>query len=421
MVHAAISLRSARPGRSKFVSPLLVNTYCVLSDMIEDLIDDLLYRSEASDLEFKAEQYVLSGGSNDAKSELVKDILAMANAWREGTGYILLGVKENKPHPPIVVGISTFYDDAHFQQLVNSKLTPKVEFKYEVFPYHGKAVGLITIPKQPRPFFLQKDWGRLAASIVYVRRGSSTAIALPDEIAKMGADNEQAHQKPRVRPHFLLAKGNSSLVGPQTVNNLEFGNIDELPDFLYSNASYPYPSPLDNILTNRSYWRDFAKYLQAHSASINIKIYLENNSEFALSDCKLEIAILSHDCDHPAIRLGRRLPDRPSKNMALNPTLTPLVNQALREKPSLSMEETFGQRRYVARFPRILPGETASIKEILAIFPQNSGRLDISSRLLATELSSPLKFHESIEVVVEHENISIDDLVRIDAGTSTDQ
>lgn len=102
---------------------------------------------KGSDLDFKAEQYALSGEDNETKSELVKDILAMANAWREGPAYILLGFKEEKPNPPQVVGISEFHDDAHFQQLVNSKVTPKIQFKYEVRPYRGVTVGIVTIPK----------------------------------------------------------------------------------------------------------------------------------------------------------------------------------------------------------------------------------------------------------------------------------
>ena len=45
---------------------------------------------------------------------------------------------------------------------------------------------MIHVQLQDRPFYLKKDYGKLNASVVYIRRSSSTDIAAPDEIAKMG-------------------------------------------------------------------------------------------------------------------------------------------------------------------------------------------------------------------------------------------
>jgi len=51
----------------------------------------------------------------------------------------------------------------------------------------GREIGVIEIPLQERPLYLTKDYGRLQKGVVYIRRGSSTAEATPDEVAKMGA------------------------------------------------------------------------------------------------------------------------------------------------------------------------------------------------------------------------------------------
>ncbi len=80
--------------------------------MDDTLLESLLYRSEDTAVDFKAVQYVVSKNDvpepslskservktfEDKKSELLKDILAMANAWTDGPRYIVVGVQENKP------------------------------------------------------------------------------------------------------------------------------------------------------------------------------------------------------------------------------------------------------------------------------------------------------------------------------------
>lgn len=74
--------------------------------MSDEILNKLRYRSEGDDLDFKQAQYHFIDGNDIIKSEMLKDILAMANAWREGTGYIVLGFKDQRPHPAEVTGIT---------------------------------------------------------------------------------------------------------------------------------------------------------------------------------------------------------------------------------------------------------------------------------------------------------------------------
>ena len=85
-----------------------------------------------------------------------------------------------------MVGIGSSFDDASLQQFINSKSNRPIVFSYEVFPFDGSQVGIIHLLLQDRPIYLKKDFGRLRKDVVYIRRGSSTATASPDEIAKMG-------------------------------------------------------------------------------------------------------------------------------------------------------------------------------------------------------------------------------------------
>ena len=58
------------------------------------LIESLLYQSEGTALDFKKEQYSFQKATDEQKSELLKDILAFANSWRQNEAYIVIGVEE---------------------------------------------------------------------------------------------------------------------------------------------------------------------------------------------------------------------------------------------------------------------------------------------------------------------------------------
>ena len=67
------------------------------------------------------------------------------------------------------MGISEHLEDAHIQQLVNSKTQRAIEFSYKAAEVEGVQVGIIHIPVQSRrPFYLKKDFGCLKQSNVYI-------------------------------------------------------------------------------------------------------------------------------------------------------------------------------------------------------------------------------------------------------------
>lgn len=54
----------------------------------DEILDALRYKSEGTDLDFKQAQYRFVKASENDKAEFLKDIVAIANAWRDGTGYM---------------------------------------------------------------------------------------------------------------------------------------------------------------------------------------------------------------------------------------------------------------------------------------------------------------------------------------------
>src|SRR5260221_682459 len=89
--------------------------------MNDALLESLLNEDEGATLDFKAQEYPFAGATDDQKGELLKDILAMANAWRRIDAYILLGVNEMKGARSTVRGVTSHLADADLQQFVNSK------------------------------------------------------------------------------------------------------------------------------------------------------------------------------------------------------------------------------------------------------------------------------------------------------------
>ena len=157
--------------------------------MDEALFEQLLHEEESPTLDFKRDQYLFANASDEEKSEILKDIVGFANAWRRSEAYILIGVEDVRGFRATVIGVPHHLDDHSLQQFVNNQTNRPVQFHYEAFGIDGKQVGCIRIEKQERPFYLKKDYGKLRKNEVYVRRGSSTDPQKPasiDEIAQMG-------------------------------------------------------------------------------------------------------------------------------------------------------------------------------------------------------------------------------------------
>jgi hypothetical protein len=155
--------------------------------MDAERFENLLEEHESETLDFKVDQYSFKGATDDEKSELLKDILAFANASRKREAYILIGVQEAKGRKSRVDGITKDHlVDSELQQFVNQKTNRPIEFHYRPIEIGGRPCATIHIPVQKeRPYFLLKDFGKLKAHQVPIRRGSSTGFANPDEAIKM--------------------------------------------------------------------------------------------------------------------------------------------------------------------------------------------------------------------------------------------
>ena len=171
----------------------------------DQLVQSLLFEEESTTLDFKRDQYKFVGANDGDKSELLKDVLAFANAWRRTDAYILIGVDELKGKEKSIVVIEEFLDDAQLQQFINSKTQKPLAFSYQNIAFRGTSIATIHIPVQERPFYITKDYGKLKKNVVYIRRGSSTDEATPEEIATMRLSHpEPINTLPKLRVAFVL-------------------------------------------------------------------------------------------------------------------------------------------------------------------------------------------------------------------------
>ena len=185
----------------------------------KNLLEQLLHEEEGTALDFKRDQYLFDGVDDKAKSELLKDILAFANAWRRTTAYILIGVDEVKGGRSKIVGAKAHLDDARLHQFINSKTQRPIEFSYQPFRTENVEIGVIEIPIQERPIYLKKQFGKVKANAVYKRDGSSTAIAAPDEVALMGT-KQNFGGTPQLVLEWADIERRVVLPSPYTVNSL---------------------------------------------------------------------------------------------------------------------------------------------------------------------------------------------------------
>lgn len=157
-----------------------------------EFVKQLVEHPESDTLDVKGDQYPFTSRDNDEKSEILKDILAFANALVSDDAFILVGVQERKPPPHRIVGISTNLDDASLQQFVSAKQDRCPKFSYQEVRVDGVTVGVIRIPPQRGPFFVKQDFGVLKRTQVPMRQGTSTAYPSHDQYLELALQHDRA-------------------------------------------------------------------------------------------------------------------------------------------------------------------------------------------------------------------------------------
>ena len=383
----------------------------------DEELDQLRYKGESADLDFKQAQYPFSGATDHQKSELLKDILAMANAYRTGAGYILIGFKDQTPHPAEVVGIaaSDHIDDAALQQFLCSKIDPPLEFQYEERLFDGKHVAVFTVPKQVRPFAPNKDYGKVKKNAVYVRRGSSTAEASISEVSKMAVADAGSSKTARVDLRIDTEK-NEPLPSHLTMTFLEFGDLSDYDEenWLDMGNGFGMRMPSTRIV-NHDYYRDVAEYCATVSRTVLVRLSLANLSDFALEEVKLELSCSAPTRQSVQMLRSDELPREPTRD---------LMTRMLRVKQfrgRVSVDDRASEPVCHILLGTLRPGETGRAETDVALLPTGPGDYIISVRILAKEITKPIVKYQAITIEGGVRHIGQEDLVLLLDEKNLDQ
>ncbi len=386
--------------------------------MTSELFESLLFEEEGTVLDFKSKQYPFSGVNDFKKSELLKDILGFANAWRrEPNAYIVIGVEEVRGGQSKVVGIERqdHLEDHSLQQFVNSRINQPIQFRYEAYEYAGKQVGIICINEVNRPAFLLKDFGKLKKNEVYVRRGSSTdpsKPAAPDEIARMGLSTSV--EEARLEVSFADVERDVQL-GPDIPFFGEFCDTPEKDNIPYCIDDRPKKTFDLNVSFrrwNRDYFRDLAYYEFMRRIYKPVRLAIKNVSSRSARNVRVEVE-LSRLNKIQAIEVYEfpRAP-RIEKDIAADISSIPLgtmhktpgrVDVTNKDERSLIEIDCFDMQ----------PGRVIYSDQFLVGIGQ-SGKVELSGRIFSDSCSKPFDFALRFDAEIKRTSITIDELCEME-------
>ncbi|MDE2420301.1 MAG: ATP-binding protein [Gammaproteobacteria bacterium] len=371
---------------------------------IQTLIENLLFEEEGSALDFKSEQYRFSGATPEDKSELLKDVLAFANSWRRTDAYILIGVKEVKGGRSEVLGIHDHLDDAQLQQFINSKTQRPIEFSYKTIPFESTQIGVIHIPIQRKPIYIKKDFGKIQKDTVYIRRGSSTAIASIDEVSTMGAETSPINEILALEA-YLISGEHDEVIEKQIkckVVNASIPSDKDFPDYGVEYITMGGRSiPLGNISGyDKNYTRKLAKYMQAHSRVASLKIGIKNLSSISARDVKITFH-LPNEKNESIACTRNDLPSFPERTSLLNlPSFRTTNNVKVKQTP---------QGWQITCFLGKIQPKDITLSDCFCLGVTSSKSLNIDAEIFSDDLPEPIKQQLHIDFEVEQRIYSVDD------------
>jgi Putative DNA-binding domain len=361
------------------------------------LIESLLYQSEGTALDFKRDQYpFLNGATDDQKSELLKDILAFANSFRQTDAYIIIGVKESNGDREVFhIEDDDHFDDAKLQQFVNGKTNRPVEIAYEVHHYEGKDLGVIRIAKQERPIYSKKNYGnKVKQDVVYYRLGSSTAIANPDDIAKMGRDNIQSVLPPNIKLQFADLENHQELGTEIKLHSRAFAKSSCLPNFCIND-----PYGLRYPTVNENYWREKEEYIRINNLCRSVGMVIYNQSSVLAEAVKVEIKVDSLD----GIYITDKLPETPNEQTFPMHFRTP--------KSMISIKNYINHWVVTIEFGSVQPKSSKWLENPFYIGSENLEHLELEALIFASNLPEPQKAKLTIDFTIKNEeSLTIKDL-----------
>ena len=328
--------------------------------------------------------------------------LAFANSWRLTTAYILIGVKESKGHRSEVVGVTNHLDDATLHQFVNSKTQRPIEFSYIACPIDDVEIGVIEIPRQERPFFLKRKFAWLDANIVWIRDGSSTSIANPDQILRMGYE-QSSNVAPRLTLEWADLVNHRTLISPHRLRSLFLYPV--LPGDTFTPRRQPERFGWADSSINPNYSEDIIAYTFEHRFFSPLAFRLHNDSSVP----GRRIRFIGHIPKMAGMILKGQIFGLPYRNTtdALLDVVAP--NARTDDHPDVSIHELTDHWEIIIDFGDIRPRDDIWTANSLFLGSQHAGIITLRGEIRGDNLPDPIKCTLEVDVEAECRSMTWED------------
>lgn len=379
------------------------------------LIESLLKEDEGIALDFKSAQYPFVNASDEKKSELLKDLIAFCNTTRTRAAFILIGADESNRDADgsaEVYGINYHLPESNVQQFVNGKTNRHMRFTYRRVPFAGKQIGVLQIPIQKRPVYSKSDYGKVKRHAVYCRSGSSTRIALPEEIHLMGQEDSNPQQRePELSLGFFNRKSDEQYGPEVTVTCTWIDMPSRIPNYPVRNKNDRWVH-LDRIgpmyQWNSSYLRELAEFTRAEAFLQPVSMSLFNSSSVTAVDVRLvlEVEDTRRDC---FFSIRDDMPKKPSTN---HDFLHVAQTINLPADSKIDIDRKGENWQIEVRFGKVQSGSTVQLDDDLLVASMRDGLLPVKAKLFADNLGSPREIEVAIRVESLRKDYTLDDLAQ---------
>ena len=143
--------------------------------MDDKKIEMLIQHGEDTKVDYKRTIAINSKSDRKGRAELVRDLIAIANAHEETTGYLLIGVNEQAAgtSDQLVDCQGLDLDDGLMHQIIDEFVDVPITFTFRYQEYKGVMIGIIEIPFSDNRFHVVKKDYTSSDNTQLLRTGES--------------------------------------------------------------------------------------------------------------------------------------------------------------------------------------------------------------------------------------------------------
>jgi hypothetical protein len=268
---------------------------------------------------------------------------------------------------------------------------------------------VLTIPLQNRPVYLKSDFAYLKANTVYIRRGSSTDEAAPDEVIRMTANTGVPLGQPVLQLQLcdLVTRqkfGETATASPQLLQIPDHALIPfygKSPDRLWGMSF-----GTEAAFQNREYYREVAEYLEVEALWYPAGLAINNPSTNVAENVIVTVEI--DGCDTLYLVDSLSMPIFPTTN-----TLHAKVPAFPMIKPRTVCVARYGNNFEIqVLFGTVQPGRTVWVDEPFFITAGVACEVKLNTTTSANNLLIPLVSELTVQIQPVAKTIDVPEIVR---------